>query len=205
MLDVAVLERLRAAVGDDGLITAPAALRTYACDGLTGHRVTPAAVALPLTTDAVAEVVRTCVDASIPFVARGAGTGLSGGALPVADGVVVCLSRMRSILDVDLDNHQVTVQPGVTNLEVSKAVAAARVLLRAGPVVAAGVHDRWQRRGELRRRALPEVRIHHAPRARCDVRHRRTDASRGSEALFETLRATTSSASSSAARARSAS
>src|SRR5579863_10403615 len=122
MLEVAVLERLRAAVGDDGLITAPAALRTYACDGLTGHRVTPAAVTLPLTTDAVADVVRTCVDASIPFVARGAGTGLSGGALPVAYGVVVCLSRMRSILNIDIDNHQVTVQPGVTNLEVSKAV-----------------------------------------------------------------------------------
>jgi glycolate oxidase len=58
----------------------------------------------------------------VPFVARGAGTGLSGGALPVADGVVIGLSRMRSILDIDLENHQVTVQPGVTNLEVSKAV-----------------------------------------------------------------------------------
>ena len=58
----------------------------------------------------------------MPFVARGAGTGLSGGALPVADGVVIGLSRMRSILDIDLENQQVTVQPGVTNLEVSKAV-----------------------------------------------------------------------------------
>jgi glycolate oxidase len=122
VLETTVLEQLRAAVGDDGLITAPAALRTYACDGLTGHRVTPAAVVLPVTTVAVAEVVRTCADANIPFVARGAGTGLSGGALPSADGVVVCLTRMRSILDIDLDNHQVTVQPGVTNLEVSKAV-----------------------------------------------------------------------------------
>jgi glycolate oxidase len=122
MLEVAVLERLRAIVGDDGFITAPAAVRTYACDGLTGKRVSPAAVVLPLTTAQVAAVVRACVDADVPFVARGAGTGLSGGALPVADGVVVCLSRMRSILKVDLDNQQVTVQPGVTNLEVSKAV-----------------------------------------------------------------------------------
>src|SRR3984957_11793433 len=122
MLEAAVLERLRAAVGDDGLITAPAAVRTYACDGLTGHRVTPAAVVLPLTTAAVAAVVRTCVDANIPFVARGAGTGLSGGALPSADGLVVCLTRMRSVLDIDIDNQQVTVQPGVTNLDVSKAV-----------------------------------------------------------------------------------
>jgi glycolate oxidase len=122
MLDRALLERLRATVGDDGIITEPAAVRTYACDGLTGRRVSPAAVVLPLTTQQVADVVRACADAGIPFVARGAGTGLSGGALPVADGVVVGLSRMRSILHVDLDNAQVTVQPGVTNLEVSKAV-----------------------------------------------------------------------------------
>lgn len=94
MLDTALLEKLRAAVGDDGIITAPAAVRTYACDGLTGRRVSPAAVVLPLTTQQVAGVVRACVDGGIPFVARGAGTGLSGGALPVADGVVVCLSWM---------------------------------------------------------------------------------------------------------------
>src|SRR3984893_17638738 len=121
-LGSAVLKRLRTAVGDDGLITAPAAVQTYACDGLTGRRVSPAAVVLPLTTEQVAAVVRACAAARVPFVARGAGTGLSGGALPVADGVVIGLSRMRSILDIDLENHQVTVQPGVTNLEVSKAV-----------------------------------------------------------------------------------
>ncbi len=122
MLDRAFLEKLRAIVGDDGMITARPALQTYACDGLTGRRVSPAAVVLPLATAEVAEVVRTCAEAQVPFVARGAGTGLSGGALPVADGVVIGLSRMRSILDVDLENHQVTVQPGVTNLEVSKTV-----------------------------------------------------------------------------------
>jgi len=122
VLGDALLQRLRAAVGDDGIITEPAAVRTYACDGLTGRRVSPAAVVLPLTTQQVADVVRACADAGVPFVARGAGTGLSGGALPVADGVVIGLSRMRSILHVDIDNAQVTVQPGVTNLEVSKAV-----------------------------------------------------------------------------------
>ena len=122
MLDRTFLDRLRAIVGDDGMISESAALQTYACDGLTGRRVSPAAVVLPLTTVEVAEVVRACVEARVPFVARGAGTGLSGGALPVADGVVIGLSRMRAILDIDLDNQQVTVQPGVTNLEVSKAV-----------------------------------------------------------------------------------
>src|SRR5580692_11054140 len=122
MLDAGLLERLRAAVGDDGLITAPAAVQTYACDGLTGRRVSPAAVVLPTSTAAVAQVVRACAESDVPFVARGAGTGLSGGALPVADGVVIGLSRMRAILDIDLENQQVTVQPGVTNLDVSKAV-----------------------------------------------------------------------------------
>jgi glycolate oxidase len=122
MLDVALQQRLRAAVGDDGIITEPAALQTYACDGLTGRRVSPAAVVLPTTTEQVAGVVRACAESDVPFVARGAGTGLSGGALPVADGVVIGLSRMRAILDIDLENQQVTVQPGVTNLEVSKRV-----------------------------------------------------------------------------------
>jgi glycolate oxidase len=122
MLDVALQQRLRAAVGDDGIITEPAALQTYACDGLTGRRVSPAAVVLPTTTEQVAGVVRACAGSDVPFVARGAGTGLSGGALPVADGVVIGLSRMRAILDIDLENQQVTVQPGVTNLEVSKTV-----------------------------------------------------------------------------------
>jgi glycolate oxidase len=122
MLDVALQQRLRAAVGDDGIITEPAALQTYACDGLTGRRVSPAAVVLPTTTEQVAGVVRACAESDVPFVARGAGTGLSGGALPIADGVVIGLSRMRAILDIDLENQQVTVQPGVTNLEVSKTV-----------------------------------------------------------------------------------
>ncbi|MHB8488032.1 MAG: FAD-linked oxidase C-terminal domain-containing protein [Candidatus Dormibacteria bacterium] len=122
MLEPALLEHLRAAVGEDGLLTASVAMQTYACDGLTGRRVSPAAVVLPRSTDQVARVVRACGEANVPFVARGAGTGLSGGALPVADGVVIGLSRMRAILDIDLENQQVTVQPGVTNLEVSKAV-----------------------------------------------------------------------------------
>ena len=122
MLDRALVDRLRDTVGSEGIITSPAALQTYACDGLTGRRVSPAAVVLPLTTEQVAQAVRACAEANVPFVARGAGTGLSGGALPVADGVVIGLSRMRAIIGIDLENQQVTVQPGVTNLEVSKAV-----------------------------------------------------------------------------------
>ena len=87
----------------DAVIEEPEQLRTYECDGLTGHRVVPSLVALPTTTEEVQAVVRACAAAGVPFVARGAGTGLSGGALPVADGVVISLARMNRVLEVDLD------------------------------------------------------------------------------------------------------
>ncbi|RFU22010.1 FAD-linked oxidase C-terminal domain-containing protein [Geodermatophilus marinus] len=111
------------AVGPGGLITEPAQLRTYECDGLTGYRVTPALVVLPATTEEVAAVVRLCARDGVPFVARGAGTGLSGGALPVADGIVIGLARMRAVLSVDVDDQRAVVQPGVTNAGISAAVA----------------------------------------------------------------------------------
>ena len=106
-----------------GVITDPTQLRTYECDGLTGFRVVPALVALPRTTEQVAQTVRVCARHGIPFVARGAGTGLSGGALPVADGIVISLQRMRDIIEVDLVNRRATVQPGVTNLDITRAAA----------------------------------------------------------------------------------
>lgn len=105
-------------------ITEPEQLRTYDCDGLTGRRVTPALVALPSTTAEVRAVVQICNDARIPFVARGAGTGLSGGALPVAEGIVISLARMNRVLEIDLDAGTIVVEPGVTNLDVTRAVAA---------------------------------------------------------------------------------
>src|SRR5712671_8129616 len=105
-------------------IREPEQLRTYECDGLTGHRVVPALVALPGNTSEVQAVVRLCNDQRIPFVARGAGTGLSGGALPVAEGIVISLARLTRILEVDLERGQVVVEPGVANLDVTRAVAA---------------------------------------------------------------------------------
>ncbi len=110
-----------AAVAD--VIREPEQLRTYECDGLTRQRVVPELVALPATTAEVQAVVRLCNDAGIPFVARGAGTGLSGGALPVAEGIVISLTRLNRILEVDVEAGHVVVEPGVTNLEVTKAVA----------------------------------------------------------------------------------
>ncbi|MFN8221853.1 MAG: FAD-linked oxidase C-terminal domain-containing protein [Gaiellales bacterium] len=123
MLSPAVVEELRAAVGGDHVLTDPAALHTYDCDGLTGWRATPGAVVLPGAVAEVQEVVRICARHRLPFVARGAGTGLSGGALPVAEGIVVSVARLNRILEVDLESHRVVVEPGVANLDVTRAVA----------------------------------------------------------------------------------
>jgi glycolate oxidase len=117
---VAELER---ALGAGAVVSEPAQLRTYECDGLTGHRATPQAVVLPRTTAEVRAAVRVCRERGVPFVARGAGTGLSGGAVPVAEGIVIGLARMNAILQVDVANRRVRVQPGVANLDVTRAVA----------------------------------------------------------------------------------
>jgi glycolate oxidase len=106
-------------------IREPEQLRTYECDGLTGHRVVPALVALPGSVEEVQAVVRVCNEERIPFVARGAGTGLSGGALPVAEGIVISLARLTRILEIDVERGCVVVEPGVANLDVTRAVADA--------------------------------------------------------------------------------
>ena len=121
-LSPALVDRFAAATET---IREPEQLRTYECDGLTGRRVVPALVALPGSTAEVQGVVRLCNEERIPFVARGAGTGLSGGALPVADGIVISLARMDRVLAVDLDAGEIVVEPGVANLDVTRAVADA--------------------------------------------------------------------------------
>jgi glycolate oxidase len=113
----------RHALGPDAVITDRARLRTYECDGLAAYRCIPGLVVLPETTAQVAHVVRRCAELRVPFVARGSGTGLSGGALPVSDGVLVGLSRMHRILDVDPADERAVVQPGVINLDVTRAAA----------------------------------------------------------------------------------
>jgi glycolate oxidase len=115
---------LQEALGREHVITEPEQLRVYECDGLTGHRAVPELVVLPGSTEEVQAVVRACHRDRVPFVARGAGTGLSGGATPVAGGVVVSLARMDRILEVDLASRRVVVEPGVANLDVTRAVAA---------------------------------------------------------------------------------
>lgn len=121
----AILDELRSILGDRGLLTSPVDLHTYECDGLTNFRVMPRAVLLPSSTEQVQAVLRVCHRERIPFVARGSGTGLSGGALPVANGIVISLARMNRILEVDLPNARVVVEPGVINLNVTNRVTAA--------------------------------------------------------------------------------
>ncbi len=123
MLTPNQLAGLNSAVGRDGLITGKSQLQTYECDGLTNFRVVPDAVVLPRTTEQVQAVVRLCARDRIPFVSRGAGTGLSGGALPAAGGIVISLARMNRILTVDVANRQVVVEPGVINAHVTQCVA----------------------------------------------------------------------------------
>jgi glycolate oxidase len=113
--------RLRAALGDDSVIDDHHRLRTYECDGLAHFKVTPALVVLPRDSAGVAEVVHACAEAGVPFVARGSGTGLSGGALPHADGVLIVTSLLRRIIEVDAVNQRAVVEPGVINLDVTRA------------------------------------------------------------------------------------
>lgn len=115
-------ERLRVIAGAENVITDPAELRTYECDGLTYHRATPGIVVLPDGAERIAEIVRACTAAEVPYIARGSGTGLSGGALPRTDGVLIVTSRMRRVLELDIDDERAVVEPGVINLDVSKAV-----------------------------------------------------------------------------------
>jgi glycolate oxidase len=123
MLARAIVDELRGIVGAEGIIAERAALRTYESDGLTSYHETPELVVLPTTTAQVRGVVRVCHREGIPFVPRGSGTGLSGGALPVAGGVVISLARMREILEIDLPNQRIVVQPGVINLWITQRVA----------------------------------------------------------------------------------
>jgi glycolate dehydrogenase FAD-linked subunit len=117
-------QRLRAELGDDAVITDRTRLLTYECDGLAQYKVTPALVVLPRSTVQVADVVRACIATQVPYVARGSGTGLSGGALPHADGVLVVLSQMRAIVDVDPADQRAVLEPGVVNLQVTRSAAA---------------------------------------------------------------------------------
>jgi glycolate oxidase len=114
---------LRKIVPGEGVIAAEDELRAFEYDGLTAYKATPLTVVLPSTTAQVAAVLAYCHQVGLNIVPRGAGTSLSGGALPVEDGVVIGFGKMNRILEVDYDNRCAVVQPGVTNLSITHAVA----------------------------------------------------------------------------------
>ena len=118
-----IVQQFEAVVGKKGVVQRREELLTYECDGLTSYRQRPAVVVLPRTTEQVAELVRICDRNQIPFLARGSGTGLSGGALPVENCVLIVTAMMRKILDIDLANQRIVVQPGVINSWVTQAVS----------------------------------------------------------------------------------
>jgi glycolate oxidase len=120
-----IVKEFEQILGKDGVIRRKDELLTYECDGLTGYRQRPALVVLPRTTEQLARVVGICHRNHIPWVARGAGTGLSGGALPLAHGILIVTARMNQILRVDLDNQRIVVQPGVINNWVTQTVSGA--------------------------------------------------------------------------------
>ena len=108
----------------DAILHDPEQLKPYECDGLTAYRQTPLVVVLPETIEQVQRILRLCAEKQVPVVARGAGTGLSGGALPLADGVLLVLAKFNRIISIDTDNRTARVQPGVRNLAISEAVSA---------------------------------------------------------------------------------
>src|SRR4051812_33452754 len=110
-MDRAFLAELRQIVGDRNVLDEALDLLTYECDALPHLRETPSAVVLPHSAADVQAIVKLCARDGVPFVARGHGTGLSGGALPIAGGIVIALARLNRVLDVDIANQRVTVEP----------------------------------------------------------------------------------------------
>ena len=120
-LSASFISECKALIGADNVIVDAERLRVYECDALVALRTLPLLVALPETIEHVQALMRLCHQHNVPVVARGAGTGLAGGVLPVANGIILGLSKMQHILEIDPDNRTARVQPGVRNLAISEA------------------------------------------------------------------------------------
>src|SRR5258707_3743049 len=121
----AIVAAWRAIVSGEGVIDSPAEMLPDDSDGLMAYRQPPMVVVLPDTTEQVSKVLKYCFEQGIKVVPRGSGTSLSGGALPLADGVLLGLGKFKRIREIDFDNRVVVTEPGVTNLAISQAVAHA--------------------------------------------------------------------------------
>jgi glycolate oxidase len=121
MTEARIIEQLNRLLPSQCVLSSDEELRPYECDGLSAYRNLPLAVVIPENIDQVQDTLRLCAANQVPVVARGSGTGLSGGALPVSNGVLLSMARFNRILDIDVQNRTARVQPGVTNLSISRA------------------------------------------------------------------------------------
>lgn len=132
-LKTKVVAEMIAAIGERGVIFEPEETIAYECDALTAYRCPPLAVCLPATTQEVSAILKICSAYGLPVVPRGSGTSLAGGALPTADSIVIGVSRLNKVLEVDYDNRFIKVQSGITNLGVSGNVAEAEFFYAPDP------------------------------------------------------------------------
>src|SRR5438270_4251482 len=121
--DEGFFEELRAIIGDENVLSEPGELLVYECDGLPQHKHPPLAVVFPNSTEETSEILEFLAEENVSFAPRGAGTGLSGGALAINRGVVIEMARLRKILSVDRENRIARVQTGLVNVHLSRAVA----------------------------------------------------------------------------------
>ena len=133
MLPKYLSKSLRDAVDPQGFLDRPAHVLVYECDGTTAFKSAPDAVLLPTSTEQVQAIVRACAAAGVPFLGRGAGTGLSGGAVPLEGGVVIALNRMNRVLELDVLNRMARAQTGIVNLEISRTTASQRLFFAPDP------------------------------------------------------------------------
>ena len=117
-----LVEQLRSIVGSDGVLSAHSDVMVYECDGFVIEKTCPDVVVFPRTADDVSQIVRVCNDANVPFLPRGAGTSLAGGCLPVGGGVMIVMTRMNEILEINLRDRYAVVQPGVVNIWLTQAL-----------------------------------------------------------------------------------
>ncbi len=143
--------------GRDNVLHREAELLVYECDGYVVNKQIPDVVVFPTCTEHVVKLVKLCNQHDVPFVPRGAGTSLSGGTLAVGGGVMICLTRMKRILEINTRDRYAIVEPGVVNVWLTRAVGFG-ISLRPGPIQPDRLHHRRQRGHQFRRTAHAQVR-----------------------------------------------
>ena len=143
-----LIDELREVVGLDGVLSAHSDLVVYECDGFVIEKNSPDVVVFPRNTQQVSEIVRLANKHRVPFVPRGAGTSLSGGCLPVGGGIMIVLTRMKAIEEINLRDRYAVVQPGVVNAWLNQGAQRDRISLCARSIEPRRLHDRRKRSHE---------------------------------------------------------